>query len=154
MKSFDYFFPPSSLPPHPSPSPCLLPHSHLPHPSRLSLPPSSHNRYITVLVEMTRFDSTHQGHLIAGQMLDVTIRVRDVRPFAIKQMVLLSLRLSCHNSTILCTSHYRQPSWRTLTSSLGTPRITGYVRYSMLLPGLLGSTVHFSPTRGRQLMLC
>ena len=44
-------------------------------------------RYITVLVEMTRFEGTRQGHLIAGQMLDVTIRVRDVRPFAVKQMV-------------------------------------------------------------------
>jgi AP-3 complex subunit delta-1 len=42
--------------------------------------------YITVLVEMTRFEGTRQGHLIAGQMLDVTIRVRDVRPFAVKQM--------------------------------------------------------------------
>ena len=53
------------------------------------------SRYITVLVEMTRFEGTRQGHLIAGQMLDVTVRVRDVRPFAVKQMVhVLFVRVS------------------------------------------------------------
>jgi AP-3 complex subunit delta-1 len=42
--------------------------------------------YITVLVEMTRFDGTRHGGLIASQLLDVTIRVKDVRPFSVKQM--------------------------------------------------------------------
>ena len=44
-------------------------------------------RYITVLVEMTRFEGTRHGKLIASQMLDVTIRVKDVRPFSVRQMV-------------------------------------------------------------------
>ena len=44
-------------------------------------------RYITVLVEMTRFESTGQGKLIASQMLDVTIRVKEVRSFSVRQMV-------------------------------------------------------------------
>ena len=44
-------------------------------------------RYITVLVEMTKFEGTRHGKMIASQMLDVTIRVKDVRPFAVRQMV-------------------------------------------------------------------
>ena len=44
-------------------------------------------RYITILVEMVRFDGTHKGKVMASQMLDVTIRVRDVRQFSVKQMV-------------------------------------------------------------------
>ena len=37
-------------------------------------------------MELTKFESTRHGKLIASQMLDVTIRVKDVRPFAVKQM--------------------------------------------------------------------
>ena len=44
-------------------------------------------RYITVLVEMTRFEGTRHGKKIAAQMLDVAIRVKDARPFAVRQMV-------------------------------------------------------------------
>ena len=44
-------------------------------------------RYITVLVEMTKFEGTHHGKKIAAQMLDVSIRVKDVRSFAVRQMV-------------------------------------------------------------------
>ena len=40
-----------------------------------------------MLVEMTKFEGTRHGKLIAAQMLDVSIRVRDVRPFAVRQMV-------------------------------------------------------------------
>lgn len=40
-----------------------------------------------MLVEMTKFEGTHHGKKIASQMLDVTIRVKDVRPFAVRQMV-------------------------------------------------------------------
>ena len=36
---------------------------------------------------MTRFEGTRHGKLIASQMLDVTIRVKDIRPFAVRQMV-------------------------------------------------------------------
>ena len=56
------------------------------------------HRYITCLVEMTKFEGTRHGKLIASQMLDVTIRVKDVRPFSVKQMV--RLYLSMHVSTI------------------------------------------------------
>ena len=51
-------------------------------------------RYITVLVEMTRFESTRQGKLIASQMLDVTIRVKEVRPFSVRQMVMPTFNLA------------------------------------------------------------
>ena len=44
-------------------------------------------RYITVLVEMTKFEGTRSGKQIAAQMLDITIRVKTVRPFAVRQMV-------------------------------------------------------------------
>ena len=44
-------------------------------------------RYITCLVEMTKFEGTRHGKLIASQTLDVTIRVKDVQPFSVKQMV-------------------------------------------------------------------
>lgn len=50
-------------------------------------------RYITVLVEMTKFEGTHYGKKIAAQMLDVTIRVKDVRPFAVRQMVRKAFRV-------------------------------------------------------------
>ena len=40
-----------------------------------------------MLVEMTKFEGTRHGKKIAAQMLDVTIRVKDVRPFAVRQMV-------------------------------------------------------------------
>ena len=36
---------------------------------------------------MTKFEGTHHGKQIASQMLDVTIRVKDVRQFAVRQMV-------------------------------------------------------------------
>ena len=42
-----------------------------------------------MLVEMTKFESTKHGKLIASQMLDVTIRVKDVRPFSVKQMAVI-----------------------------------------------------------------
>ena len=45
-----------------------------------------------MLVEMTRFESTGQGKLIASQMLDVTIRVKEVRPFSVRQMVRAYIR--------------------------------------------------------------
>lgn len=55
--------------------------------------PPSWIRYLTVLVEMIKFEGTKKGQEIAAQMLDVTIRVRDVRPFAVKQMVSISVHL-------------------------------------------------------------
>lgn len=45
--------------------------------------------YVTVLVELTRMEGTKHGHLIAGQMMDVAIRVASIRPFAVAQMALL-----------------------------------------------------------------
>lgn len=43
-------------------------------------------RYIGVLVELTRIEGTKHGELIAGQMLDVAIRVEAVRKEACRQM--------------------------------------------------------------------
>lgn len=50
-----------------------------------SLTPSA-RRYISILVELTRLEGTRHGHLIAAQMLDVAIRVKAIRKFAVSQM--------------------------------------------------------------------
>ncbi|XP_058393644.1 AP-3 complex subunit delta-1 [Diceros bicornis minor] len=42
--------------------------------------------YISILVELTRLEGTRHGHLIAAQMLDVAIRVKAIRGFAVAQM--------------------------------------------------------------------
>nr|KAF6479043.1 adaptor related protein complex 3 subunit delta 1 [Molossus molossus] len=46
-------------------------------------------RYISILVELTRLEGTRHGHLIAAQMLDVAIRVKAIRRFAVSQMSVL-----------------------------------------------------------------
>ncbi|CAB1331422.1 unnamed protein product [Coregonus sp. 'balchen'] len=45
--------------------------------------------YISILVELTRLEGTRHGHLIASQMLDVAIRVKAIRAFAVAQMAAL-----------------------------------------------------------------
>ncbi|XP_062366183.1 AP-3 complex subunit delta-1 isoform X1 [Cinclus cinclus] len=45
--------------------------------------------YISILVELTRLEGTRHGHLIAAQMLDVAIRVKAIRRFAVSQMATL-----------------------------------------------------------------
>ena len=40
-----------------------------------------------MLVELTRIEGTKHGRLIAGQLLDVAIRVQAVRAFVVVQMV-------------------------------------------------------------------
>lgn len=45
--------------------------------------------YISILVELTRLEGTRHGHLIAAQMLDVAIRVKAIRAFAVAQMAAL-----------------------------------------------------------------
>uniref|UniRef100_A0A4W3GT72 AP-3 complex subunit delta-1 n=1 Tax=Callorhinchus milii TaxID=7868 RepID=A0A4W3GT72_CALMI len=45
--------------------------------------------YISILVELTRLEGTRHGHLIAAQMLDVAIRVKAIRMFAVSQMAML-----------------------------------------------------------------
>ncbi|XP_066551278.1 AP-3 complex subunit delta-1 isoform X1 [Amia ocellicauda] len=45
--------------------------------------------YISILVELTRLEGTRHGHLIASQMLDVAIRVKAIRSFAVSQMASL-----------------------------------------------------------------
>lgn len=47
------------------------------------------DRYISILVELTRLEGTRHGHLIASQMLDVAIRVKAIRAFAVAQMATL-----------------------------------------------------------------
>ena len=55
-----------------------------------------------MLVEMTKFEGTQHGKLIASQMLDVSIRVKDVRPFAVRQMVSVVRRVLCMRCTCTC----------------------------------------------------
>ncbi|XP_036090061.1 AP-3 complex subunit delta-1 isoform X2 [Rousettus aegyptiacus] len=45
--------------------------------------------YISILAELTRLEGTRHGHLIASQMLDVAIRVKAIRKFAVSQMSVL-----------------------------------------------------------------
>ena len=45
--------------------------------------------YVTVLVELTKLENTNNGRVLANQMLDVTIRVKTLRPFALRQMTIL-----------------------------------------------------------------
>ncbi|XP_064186442.1 AP-3 complex subunit delta-1-like isoform X5 [Anguilla rostrata] len=45
--------------------------------------------YISILVELTRLEGTRHGHIIASQMLDVSIRVKAIRGFAVAQMATL-----------------------------------------------------------------
>lgn len=51
--------------------------------------PFLNHRYISILVELTRLEGTRHGHLIAAQMLDVAIRVKAIRAFAVSQMAML-----------------------------------------------------------------
>eukprot|EP01147_Barroeca_monosierra_P010115 gene10115-2281_t len=56
--------------------------------------------YVQVLVQLTRVESTKHGRLIADQLMDVSIRVKSLRPFSAKQMaaLLMDSRLySAHN---------------------------------------------------------
>lgn len=57
--------------------------------SRCSLCVFVSDRYISILVELTRLEGTRHGHLIASQMLDVAIRVKAIRGFAVAQMATL-----------------------------------------------------------------
>uniref|UniRef100_A0A673WKR0 AP-3 complex subunit delta-1 n=1 Tax=Salmo trutta TaxID=8032 RepID=A0A673WKR0_SALTR len=50
---------------------------------------STTKMYISILVELTRLEGTRHGHLIASQMLDVAIRVKAIRAFAVAQMATL-----------------------------------------------------------------
>lgn len=45
--------------------------------------------YITVLMELTHVPMMKHGNLIASQFMDVAIRVKVVRPFAVKNMISL-----------------------------------------------------------------
>lgn len=44
-------------------------------------------RYIDVLIQLTRVEGTKHGKLLASQMMDVTIRVKAIRPYAVQCVV-------------------------------------------------------------------
>ncbi|XP_078574749.1 AP-3 complex subunit delta-1-like isoform X3 [Branchiostoma floridae x Branchiostoma japonicum] len=58
--------------------------------------------YVSVLVELTRVEGTRHGSVIASQMLDVAIRVKAIRAFAVEQMAQL-----LENSHIVASSAQR-----------------------------------------------
>lgn len=62
---------------------------HRDQPPRKHVSVASFCRYISILVELTRLEGTRHGHLIAAQMLDVAIRVKAIRKFAVSQMSVL-----------------------------------------------------------------
>lgn len=71
-------------------TPCFTPKFlMLVHVIELHLSLSLLDRYISILVELTRLEGTRHGHLIASQMLDVAIRVKAIRVFAVAQMATL-----------------------------------------------------------------
>ena len=41
------------------------------------------------MVELTKLENTSHGRALANQMLDVTIRVKTLRTFAVRQMTIL-----------------------------------------------------------------
>lgn len=45
------------------------------------------HRYIDVLIQLTRVEGTKHGKLLASQMMDVTIRVKAIRPYAVQCLV-------------------------------------------------------------------
>jgi AP-3 complex subunit delta-1 len=45
------------------------------------------DRYISILVELTRLEGTKHGSFISLQLLDVAVRVESIRQFACHQMV-------------------------------------------------------------------
>ncbi|KAJ7386345.1 AP-3 complex subunit delta-1 [Desmophyllum pertusum] len=45
--------------------------------------------YIDVLIQLTRVEGTRHGKLLASQMMDVTIRVKAIRPYAVQCLSLL-----------------------------------------------------------------
>ena len=45
------------------------------------------HRYIDVLIQLTKVEGTRHGKLIAAQMLDVPIRVKAVRSYAVQCLV-------------------------------------------------------------------
>ena len=44
-------------------------------------------RYIDVLIQLTRVEGTRLGKPLASQMMDVTIRVKAIRPYAVQCLV-------------------------------------------------------------------
>ena len=50
--------------------------------------------YLDVLVQLSRVEGTRHGRLIAAQMMDVAIRVKAIRPYAVQS---LSLVLDCNH---------------------------------------------------------
>lgn len=58
--------------------------------------------YVSVLVELSQMEGGGHGSLLAKQMMDVSIRVQAIRPFAVQQMALL-----VENSAVLLGSGRR-----------------------------------------------
>jgi len=58
--------------------------------------------YVSVLVELSQMEGGGHGNLLAKQMMDVSIRVQAIRPFAVQQMALL-----VENSAVLMGSGRR-----------------------------------------------
>eukprot|EP00038_Savillea_parva_P027238 m.58366 g.58366 ORF g.58366 m.58366 type:complete len:1253 (+) comp7821_c0_seq1:94-3852(+) len=56
--------------------------------------------YLSVLIQLTHMEGTKHGKLIASQLMDVTIRVKVVRPVAAKQMAALLTSSHLLNSKI------------------------------------------------------
>ena len=47
------------------------------------------SRYVDVLIQLTRVEATRHGKLLASQMMDVTIRVKAIQPYAVQCFVSL-----------------------------------------------------------------
>lgn len=54
---------------------------------------SNFDWYITVLVGLAHVSGVNVGEALTNQLMDVSVRVKSVRPFAVQQMVSFRLRI-------------------------------------------------------------
>ena len=106
-------------------------------------------RYIDVLVQLTRVEGTRHGKLVASQMMDVTIRVKAIRSYAVQCLVsymLISFQLSPFTSPYLPLHLFSPPPFTSpldpLYSLLLPLSLPLYLFTSFHLPSLL---LHLSP---------
>ena len=96
--------------------------------------------YITVLIELLRVEGIKDTGPIARQILEVTVRVPDVRSFAVKQMatilenteVLVSeMSEALYTITYVCGEYamYLEDPGKTLMSYYKQPRLSGAPPY-------------------------
>ncbi|KAK2569969.1 AP-3 complex subunit delta-1 [Acropora cervicornis] len=73
--------------------------------------------YIDVLIQLTRVEGTRHGKLLASQMMDVTIRVKAIRPYAV-QCVKINNDYQIHNPCFECDTDFAYASEVNISATL------------------------------------